>query len=50
MRNRFAHGYMNMKYEVIYKTAINDIPILSNFIDSELKKMNNDIDTNNDSK
>lgn len=31
MRNMFAHGYGSMDIEVIWETAINDIPVLLNF-------------------
>ena len=31
MRNMFAHGYGSMDIEVIWETAINDIPVLLEF-------------------
>lgn len=46
MRNRFAHGYMNMDFDIIYKVAINDIPTLSRFIENELIKMNKEYEEN----
>lgn len=48
MRNRFAHGYIDMDIDIIYNVAIIDIPFLSNFIDSELKKMNDAIETDHE--
>ena len=38
MRNRFAHGYFTMDYEIIYETAINDIPKLQDFLNKEIGK------------
>ena len=39
MRNRFAHGYYDMDYSIIFDTAINDIPVIKEFIDKEIKKL-----------
>ena len=39
MRNRFAHGYFDMDYSIIFGTAIKDIPQISDFIDKEIQKL-----------
>ncbi len=39
MRNRFAHGYFDMDYNIIFDTALKDIPIIKEFIDKEIKKL-----------
>ena len=39
MRNHFAHGYYDMDYSIIFDTAINDIPIIKEFIDKEIQKL-----------
>ena len=39
MRNRFAHGYYDMDYNIIFDTAINDIPVIKKFIDKEIQKL-----------
>ncbi len=39
MRNRFAHGYYDMDYNIIFNTAIKDIPSIRDFIDKEIKKL-----------
>ena len=39
MRNRFAHGYYDMDYSIIFDTAINDIPVIKEFIDKEIQKL-----------
>lgn len=39
MRNRFAYGYYDMDYSIIFDTAINDIPLIKEFIDKEIKKL-----------
>ena len=39
MRNRFAHGYFDMDYNIIFDTASKDIPIIKEFIDKEIKKL-----------
>ena len=39
MRNRFAHGYYDMDYSIIFDTAINDIPVIKDFIDKEIQKL-----------
>ena len=36
MRNRFGHDYYNMDSKIIFDTALNDIPILKEFIDKEI--------------
>ncbi len=36
MRERFAHHYGDMNLEIIFNTALNDIPKLNNFIQKEL--------------
>lgn len=38
MRNRFAHGYGKMDANKIYYTAIEDIPVVKEFILNELNK------------
>ena len=38
MRNRFAHDYYVMNREIIWRTAINDIPKLRIFCESVLKE------------
>lgn len=39
MRNRFAHGYYDMDYSIIFDTAIKDIPVIKEFIDKEIEKL-----------
>lgn len=39
MRNRFAHGYYDMDYSIIFDTAIKDIPVIKEFIDKEITKL-----------
>ena len=39
MKNRFAHGYYDMDYSIIFDTAINDIPLIKKFIDKEIHKL-----------
>lgn len=39
MRNRFAHGYYDMDYSIVFDTAINDIPAIKIFIDKEIHKL-----------
>ena len=39
MRNRFAHGYYDMDYSIIFDTAINDIHIIKEFINKEIQKL-----------
>lgn len=36
MRERFAHHYGDMNLEIIFNTAIDDIPKLNEFIQKEL--------------
>ncbi len=36
MRERFAHHYGDMDLEIIFNTALNDIPVLNTFIQKEL--------------
>jgi uncharacterized protein with HEPN domain len=38
MRNRFAHGYLSMDMEIVWNTAINDIPKLQTFCNEILNK------------
>ncbi len=38
MRNRFAHEYGNMNYEMIWKTASRDIPVLKKFCEEQLEE------------
>ena len=38
MRNRFAHGYGKMDINKIYYTAIEDIPVVEEFVNKELNK------------
>ncbi|MDR0987295.1 MAG: DUF86 domain-containing protein [Ruminococcus sp.] len=37
MRNYFVHGYEQMDPELIWRTAINDIPILQTFCEETIK-------------
>lgn len=39
MRNRFAHGYYDMDYSIIFDTAIKDIPVIKEFINKEIQKL-----------
>lgn len=41
MRERFAHHYGDMDFEIIFNTALNDIPKLNNFIQNELGNIEN---------
>ncbi len=41
MRNRFAHGYYDMDYNIIFDTATKDIPVIKEFINKEVKKLMN---------
>ena len=41
MRERFAHHYGDMNLEIIFDTALNDIPKLNEFIQKELKSIDN---------
>ena len=41
MRERFAHHYGEMNLEIIFNTAINDIPKLNEFIQNELGDIEN---------
>lgn len=41
MRERFAHHYGDMDLEIIFNTALNDIPKLNNFIQNELGNIEN---------
>ena len=36
MRNRFAHGYGRMDVTKIFYTAIEDIPVIKEFLKKEL--------------
>ena len=36
MRERFAHHYGEMNYEIVFYTALEDIPKLINFIEEEI--------------
>lgn len=38
LRNRIAHGYDDMNQEIIYDTAVNDIPKLKEFCEKFLKE------------
>ena len=40
MRNRFAHGYFDMDYQIIFETALKDIPVLAKFINEEIDRLN----------
>lgn len=42
MRNRFAHGYGKMDLNKIYYTAIEDIPVVKDFLEREIKKEEED--------
>jgi uncharacterized protein with HEPN domain len=39
MRNRLAHGYGDMSFRQIFDTAINDIPILKQFCEEQIKEL-----------
>lgn len=39
MRDRFAHHYGDMDLNIIFKTALEDIPKLSTFIKNELENI-----------
>ena len=39
MRNRFAHGYYDMDYNIIFDTALQDIPTIKKFIDREIDEL-----------
>ncbi|MCI8272658.1 MAG: DUF86 domain-containing protein [Clostridia bacterium] len=41
MRERFVHHYGDMNLEIIFDTALNDIPKLNEFIQKELKNIDN---------
>ena len=36
MRNRLIHGYFDINYDVVWDTAINDIPDLKNLLEKSL--------------
>lgn len=38
MRNRLAHQYLDIDYEIVYDVAINDVPKFQDFLEKELKK------------
>jgi uncharacterized protein with HEPN domain len=38
MRNKFAHSYISMNSEMIWQTAMTDIPILSKFCNFIIEK------------
>ena len=38
MRNHFAHGYGSMDEEMIWNTAISDVPSLKNFCERQLEQ------------
>ena len=38
MRERFAHHYGDMDLDIIFNTAMQDIPVLKEFIQKELEK------------
>ena len=39
MRNHFAHGYGSMDIELIFDTAIKDIPVLKEFCVKEIERL-----------
>lgn len=41
MRERFAHHYGDMDLDIIFNTALNDIPKLNDFIQKELSNIEN---------
>ena len=43
MRERFAHHYGDMDVEIIFNTALNDIPKLKSFIQKELDNIESDL-------
>ncbi len=43
MRERFAHHYGDMDLEIIFNTALNDIPKLKSFIQKELDNIESDL-------
>jgi uncharacterized protein with HEPN domain len=38
MRNLVAHSYGNMSRDIIWETAITDIPVLMQFCEEQLRK------------
>lgn len=49
MRNMFAHDYGSMDIDTIWKTATEDIPVLHEFCDSEVTRLEtSDIDEDED--
>ena len=40
MRNHFAHGYFSMDYQIIFDTAIKDIPLFQKKLDEEIQIIN----------
>lgn len=42
MRERFAHHYGEMDLNIIFNTAIEDIPVLNKFLQNELLEILND--------
>lgn len=45
MRNRLAHEYLKINYDIVFDVSMNDIPILDTFITKEINK-NFDLDLN----
>lgn len=43
MRERFAHHYGDMDLEIIFNTALNDIPKLKDFIQKKLYNIESDL-------
>lgn len=39
MRNYFGHEYEEMDNEIIFNSAINDMSVLSDFLDKEIEKL-----------
>lgn len=40
MRNRLIHGYFSVDYEIVWKSATEDLPILKQQIEDLLKEFN----------
>lgn len=49
MRNRLAHEYLKIDYDIVFDVSMNDIPKLDTFITKEINK-NFDLNINNEVK
>lgn len=39
MRNRLAHNYLKINYDIVYDIATKDISVLDTFLSNEIKKL-----------